>query len=135
MTLRYYRKFQIFSPRDRYIILRQQLTLNSVEFERFHVPERRIPSLRGAVMGSERNPVTGSLNAKTESRGHYESREAGYVATPIAMVQAGMTILKEPESLPKSGGVYTPGAAFSKTKLIDRLNKAGIHFTVLSKME
>ncbi|XP_077139290.1 saccharopine dehydrogenase-like oxidoreductase isoform X3 [Ranitomeya variabilis] len=61
--------------------------------------------------------------------------EIGYVTTPITMVQAGMTILKEPESLPKSGGVYTPGAAFSKTKLIDRLNKAGIHFTVLSQME
>ncbi|KAM4042485.1 saccharopine dehydrogenase-like oxidoreductase [Anomaloglossus baeobatrachus] len=61
--------------------------------------------------------------------------EVAYITTPIAMVQAGMTILKEPESLPKSGGVYTPGAAFSKTKLIDRLNKAGIHFTVLSKME
>ncbi|XP_073401228.1 saccharopine dehydrogenase-like oxidoreductase isoform X2 [Dendrobates tinctorius] len=61
--------------------------------------------------------------------------EIGYVTTPITMVQAGMTILKEPESLPKSGGVYTPGAAFSKTKLIDRLNKAGIHFTVLSQTE
>ncbi|XP_069810815.1 saccharopine dehydrogenase-like oxidoreductase [Dendropsophus ebraccatus] len=61
--------------------------------------------------------------------------EAGYITTPIAMVQAGVTILKEPESLPKTGGVYTPGAAFSKTKMIDRLNKAGIHFTVLSKME
>ncbi|KAM9315924.1 saccharopine dehydrogenase-like oxidoreductase [Gastrophryne carolinensis] len=61
--------------------------------------------------------------------------EAGYVATPIAMVQAGVTILKEPESLPKSGGVYTPGAAFSKTKLIERLDKAGLHFTVISKTE
>ncbi|XP_069625343.1 saccharopine dehydrogenase-like oxidoreductase [Ranitomeya imitator] len=61
--------------------------------------------------------------------------EIGYVTTPITVVQAGITILKEPESLPKSGGVYTPGAAFSKTKLIDRLNKAGIHFTVLSQTE
>ncbi|KAM9315922.1 saccharopine dehydrogenase-like oxidoreductase [Gastrophryne carolinensis] len=61
--------------------------------------------------------------------------EPAYVATPIAMVQAGVTILKEPESLPKSGGVYTPGAAFSKTKLIERLDKAGIHFTVISKTE
>ncbi|XP_066452143.1 saccharopine dehydrogenase-like oxidoreductase isoform X2 [Eleutherodactylus coqui] len=61
--------------------------------------------------------------------------EAGYVATPIAMVQAGITILKEPESLPENGGVYTPGAAFSKTKLIDRLSKSGIRFIVLSKID
>ncbi|XP_077139292.1 saccharopine dehydrogenase-like oxidoreductase [Ranitomeya variabilis] len=79
------------------------------------------------------DPQQGKPNVKVCTQ--VSGPEAGYVATPIAMVQAGMTILKEPESLPKSGGVYTPGAAFSKTKLIDRLNKAGIHFTVLSKME
>ncbi|KAM4772159.1 saccharopine dehydrogenase-like oxidoreductase [Rhinophrynus dorsalis] len=61
--------------------------------------------------------------------------EIAYVATPIAMVQVGVTILKEPGSLPKKGGVYTPGAAFSKTKLIQRLNKAGIHFSVISEPE
>lgn len=27
--------------------------------------------------------------------------EAGYVATPIAMVQAALTILNEPDALPK----------------------------------
>ncbi|KAL6477241.1 hypothetical protein MHYP_G00130760 [Metynnis hypsauchen] len=57
--------------------------------------------------------------------------EAGYVATPIAMVQAAITILNEPDSLPEKGGVYTPGAAFAKTTLIDRLNKHGIQFSVL----
>ncbi|XP_068135645.1 saccharopine dehydrogenase-like oxidoreductase [Hyperolius riggenbachi] len=61
--------------------------------------------------------------------------EIGYVTTPIAMVQAAVTILKEPDSLPKRGGVYTPGAAFSKTKLIERLNKHGLHFTVISRSE
>ncbi|XP_073528932.1 saccharopine dehydrogenase-like oxidoreductase [Phyllobates terribilis] len=79
------------------------------------------------------DPQQGKPNVKICTQ--VSGPEAGYVATPIAMVQAGMTILKEPESLPKRGGVFTPGAAFSKTKLIDRLNKAGIHFTVLSKME
>ncbi|XP_073401226.1 saccharopine dehydrogenase-like oxidoreductase [Dendrobates tinctorius] len=79
------------------------------------------------------DPQQGKPNVKICTQ--VSGPEAGYVTTPIAMVQAGMTILKEPESLPKSGGVYTPGAAFSKTKLIDRLNKAGIHFTVLSKLE
>lgn len=29
------------------------------------------------------------------------------------------------------GGVYTPGAAFAKTTLIDRLNKHGIQFSVI----
>ncbi|XP_073401225.1 saccharopine dehydrogenase-like oxidoreductase isoform X2 [Dendrobates tinctorius] len=79
------------------------------------------------------DPQQGKPNVKICTQ--VSGPEAGYVTTPIAMVQAGMTILKEPESLPKSGGVYTPGAAFSKTKLIDRLNKAGIHFTVLSQTE
>ncbi|XP_069625413.1 saccharopine dehydrogenase-like oxidoreductase [Ranitomeya imitator] len=79
------------------------------------------------------DPQQGKPNVKICTQ--VSGPEAGYVATPIAMVQAGMTILKEPESLPKSGGVYTPGAAFSKTKLIDRLNKSGIHFTVVSQME
>uniref|UniRef100_A0A3Q3L7H5 Saccharopine dehydrogenase-like oxidoreductase n=1 Tax=Labrus bergylta TaxID=56723 RepID=A0A3Q3L7H5_9LABR len=57
--------------------------------------------------------------------------ECGYVATPIAMVQAALTILNEPTALPKTGGVYTPGAAFAKTTLIDRLNKHGIQFSVV----
>ncbi|KAM9408404.1 saccharopine dehydrogenase-like oxidoreductase [Pholidichthys leucotaenia] len=57
--------------------------------------------------------------------------EAGYVATPIAMVQAALTILNEPTALPKKGGVYTPGAAFAKTTLIDRLTKHGIQFSVI----
>ncbi|XP_075718842.1 saccharopine dehydrogenase-like oxidoreductase [Rhinoderma darwinii] len=79
------------------------------------------------------DPQQGKPNVKICTQ--VSGPEAGYVATPIAMVQAGLTILKEPESLPKNGGVYTPGAAFSKTKLIDRLCKAGIRFTVLSKIE
>lgn len=56
--------------------------------------------------------------------------ECGYVTTPIAMVQAALTILNEPKALPKNGGVYSPGAAFAKTTLIDRLNKHGIQFSV-----
>uniref|UniRef100_UPI00398E51B1 saccharopine dehydrogenase a, tandem duplicate 1 n=1 Tax=Pristiophorus japonicus TaxID=55135 RepID=UPI00398E51B1 len=61
--------------------------------------------------------------------------EPGYVATPIAMVQAAVTILWEPKSLPNRGGVYSPGAAFSRTTLTERLNKHGIEFTVISKPE
>ncbi|KAK2854207.1 hypothetical protein Q5P01_006868 [Channa striata] len=57
--------------------------------------------------------------------------EPGYVATPIAMVQAALTILNESTALPKKGGVYTPGAVFAKTTLVDRLNKHGIQFSVI----
>ncbi|XP_055988260.1 saccharopine dehydrogenase-like oxidoreductase [Sorex fumeus] len=61
--------------------------------------------------------------------------EAGYVATPIAMVQAAVTLLNDTANLPKGGGVFTPGAAFCRTKLIDRLNRHGIEFSVISSSE
>ncbi|CAM2111416.1 saccharopine dehydrogenase-like oxidoreductase [Caretta caretta] len=79
------------------------------------------------------DPQQGKPNVKicTQVKGP----DAGYVATAVAMVQAGVALLKDASSLPKQGGVYTPGAAFSKTKLIDRLNKHGIEFSVISKSE
>ncbi|EPQ16358.1 Putative saccharopine dehydrogenase [Myotis brandtii] len=61
--------------------------------------------------------------------------EAGYIATPIAMVQAAMTLLNDVSNLPSVGGVFTPGAAFAKTKLIDRLNRRGLEFSVISSSE
>lgn len=33
------------------------------------------------------------------------------------------------------GGVFTPGAAFSRTKLIDRLNQRGVEFSIISSSE
>ncbi|XP_018608686.1 saccharopine dehydrogenase a, tandem duplicate 1 [Scleropages formosus] len=81
----------------------------------------------------DQDPAQGKPNAKIRTQ--VKGPEAGYVATPIAMVQAAFTILHEPKSLPKTGGVYTPGAAFAKTTLIDRLNKHGIQFSVLSGPE
>ncbi|XP_032912357.1 saccharopine dehydrogenase-like oxidoreductase [Catharus ustulatus] len=79
------------------------------------------------------DPQTGKPNVKicTEVKGP----EPGYIATPIAMVQAALSLLEDAASLPKRGGVYSPGAAFSKTKLIDRLNKRGVEFSVISKPE
>ncbi|XP_070705595.1 saccharopine dehydrogenase b [Pempheris klunzingeri] len=56
--------------------------------------------------------------------------EPGYVATVSAMVQAAVTLLNELHSLPRRGGVYTPGAAFYKTSLIDRLQNHSIKFSV-----
>ncbi|MBN3274256.1 SCPDL oxidoreductase, partial [Polyodon spathula] len=72
-----------------------------------------------------------NLNICTQVKGP----EAGYVATPIVMVQAAITLLNDPKSLPKEGGVYTPGAAFYKTSLIERLNKHGVVFSVINKPE
>uniref|UniRef100_A0A8C5BE28 Saccharopine dehydrogenase-like oxidoreductase n=1 Tax=Gadus morhua TaxID=8049 RepID=A0A8C5BE28_GADMO len=58
--------------------------------------------------------------------------EPGYVATPATMVQAAVTVLNDLHSLPNRGGVYTPAAAFSNTRLIERLNNHGIKFSVRS---
>ncbi|NXN74039.1 SCPDL oxidoreductase, partial [Himantopus himantopus] len=79
------------------------------------------------------DPQNGKPNIKicTEVKGP----EPGYVATPIAMVQAAVSLLEDSACLPKGGGVYSPGAAFSKTKLIERLNKRGVEFSVISKPE
>ncbi|KAJ6664701.1 hypothetical protein lerEdw1_006274 [Lerista edwardsae] len=87
----------------------------------------------GEGYSTGQDPQQGKPNVKicTQVKGP----EAGYVATPIAMVQAAVTLLKEKSSLPKQGGVYSPGAAFANTKLIDRLNKHGVEFSVISKPE
>lgn len=55
--------------------------------------------------------------------------EAGYVATPICLVQAALVVLEE--TLPNSGGVLTPAAAFAGTSLIDRLEEHGVKFSVI----
>ncbi|XP_061480632.1 saccharopine dehydrogenase-like oxidoreductase [Rhineura floridana] len=87
----------------------------------------------GEGYSTGQDPQQGKPNVKicTQVKGP----EAGYVATPIAMVQAAVALLKDKSSLPKKGGVYSPGAAFFNTKLIDRLNQHGIEFSVISKPE
>lgn len=56
----------------------------------------------------------------------------GYVATPIIFVELAQCLMEERSLLPvKGGGVFTPGAVFYQSTLIDRLKKAGIEFTVL----
>jgi hypothetical protein len=58
--------------------------------------------------------------------------EPGYVATPKIMLAAALTILEERSALPE-GGVLTPGAAFGKSKIINRLTSLGIQFTVVEQ--
>ncbi|XP_063297248.1 saccharopine dehydrogenase-like oxidoreductase [Pelobates fuscus] len=83
----------------------------------------------GCSKGRDGQKDIPDLKIRTEVSGP----EAAYVTTPIVIVQAAMTIFKEPGALPKGGGVFSPGAAFSKTRIIDRLRKAGLHFDIKIK--
>lgn len=56
----------------------------------------------------------------------------GYGFTATALILSAITILRETDSLPGKGGVYTPGAAFQKTSLFSELNRHGMKFEILS---
>ncbi|CAH1277691.1 SCCPDH [Branchiostoma lanceolatum] len=56
--------------------------------------------------------------------------EAGYVTTPIVMVQAAITLLREMKKFPAKGGVLTPGIAFKDTSLVERLSDRGVIFSI-----
>jgi short subunit dehydrogenase-like uncharacterized protein len=82
---------------------------------------------------------TGSTDEKTADLGAPTKRivttitgpEPGYVTTPICVVQAAYVLLNEQNKLPKGGGVFTPGAAFAETTLLDRLQGRDIKFSKL----
>lgn len=57
--------------------------------------------------------------------------ECGYVCTPICFVQCALCVLKEADKLPSNGGVYTAGAAFEKTSLLERLQANQIKIKVV----
>lgn len=59
--------------------------------------------------------------------------EGGYVSTSAFLVHCAMVILKESDTMPKGGGVLTPGTAFGRSSLINRLKKSGVEFSVLEK--
>uniref|UniRef100_A0A8C5P6K3 Saccharopine dehydrogenase n=1 Tax=Leptobrachium leishanense TaxID=445787 RepID=A0A8C5P6K3_9ANUR len=80
-----------------------------------------------------KDPQQGAPDLKICTR--VSGPEAAYVTTPIAMVQAAVAIQTEPGSLPKNGGVFGPAAAFSKTKIIERMDKRGLRFLVVSRTE
>lgn len=59
--------------------------------------------------------------------------EPGYIATPIIMVRAALTLQQERESctsLMGPGGVFTAGALLGETTLTQRLSQAGVTFEV-----
>lgn len=57
----------------------------------------------------------------------------GYGSTCICLVLAALTILEEKDNLAGrgKGGVYTPGAAFAKTSIIERLMENDFYFSVI----
>ncbi|KAG9282646.1 saccharopine dehydrogenase-like oxidoreductase isoform X1 [Astyanax mexicanus] len=87
-------------------------------------------SFFGEGYSDGRDPSHGKPDAAITTQ--IKGPEPGYIATPITMVQAAITLLNEPQSLPKTGGVYTPGSAFAGTTLIDRLNKHGVQFCLIN---
>ena len=56
----------------------------------------------------------------------------GYPACAICVNQAALTVIKEHERMPCGGGVHTPGTAFRKTSIVERLQANGIKFAILS---
>ena len=55
----------------------------------------------------------------------------GYPACATCVNQAALTLLQESDRMPLAGGVHTPGTAFRRTTLVDRLNANGIKFAIL----
>ncbi|XP_060645363.1 saccharopine dehydrogenase-like oxidoreductase [Drosophila nasuta] len=58
----------------------------------------------------------------------------GYGSTCVALLSTAVTILRESNKMPSTGGVLPPGAAFSKTSLISELEKHehGMKFEILA---
>lgn len=57
----------------------------------------------------------------------------GYGATCVAILISALTILKESDKMPSTGGVLPPGAAFRNTDIVENLSKHGYTFEVLKK--
>lgn len=74
------------------------------------------------------NPPTKSLMVKVSGP------NPGYGSTCVALLCSALTVLKESDKMPGTGGVLPPGAAFAKTSLISELEKHehGIKFEILA---
>jgi len=57
--------------------------------------------------------------------------EMGYMTCSACTLEAALVILKEQDKLPPSGGVFTPGSAFAKTTLRQRLERHGVTYKLL----
>lgn len=57
--------------------------------------------------------------------------DPGYVATATFIIQSAITLIRDRDNIPFKGGVLTPGLAFRKTSLIERLSNHKISFEIL----
>lgn len=66
-----------------------------------------------------------------------KGKNPAYESTSLFLVSSAITLLTEMDKLPgsKGGGVYTPGAAFEKTSLMEFLCENGISFDILPEQE
>jgi len=60
-----------------------------------------------------------------------KGKNVGYGATCEMMVQSAIVTLNETDKLPSTGGVLTPGFAYAKTTLVDRLHHRGVTFDTI----
>jgi len=74
-------------------------------------------------LGPETQEVIVTVNGKN----------VGYGATCECLIQSALTILKEEDKIPGSGGVLTPGFAFKDTTIVERLHENGVTFNVQVK--
>ena len=58
-------------------------------------------------------------------------KNAGYGSTCVALLLSARTILNESLHMPEKGGVFTPGAAFANTTIIEKLQINDITFELL----
>ncbi len=60
--------------------------------------------------------------------------DPGYIFTSKMLVQSALTLLQERQQIVSAvgaaGGVFTVGTLFRHSSLIDRLQQAGVKFTV-----
>lgn len=75
----------------------------------------------------------GPMNKKIITK--VSCKNPGYGATCDALVLTAKTILKESDKMPKNGGVFSPGAAFSNTSLLKELQNNGYTFEVIKVEE
>ncbi|KAL3286801.1 hypothetical protein HHI36_001294 [Cryptolaemus montrouzieri] len=64
-----------------------------------------------------------------------EGRNPVYGVTCKSVVLAAIVILTETSKMPNRGGVYSPGAAFAATSLVEQLNENGVNFEFLKDFE
>lgn len=76
---------------------------------------------------------TGSNSQSKTVKVRVAGPDPGYETTSRCLIQAGLSILDESDKMPFTGGVIPPGFAFRNTSIIDRLNRHGVTFKVISQ--